>query len=145
MTDRTNRKEIEQSAMVDYLQVAGKVVLASEVECYDASGSSVTVHCDPPAVVRIFQYDTAQIFRDALRWSDERHLDPYYDIGLLEPHPAFEGVRPSWMYGTCRCLDGTVDRARFVVADDAMQERYRDAPGLSDADAAGPAAPGPRP
>lgn len=144
MTGRTVRKEIEQSAMVDYLQVAGKVVLASEIECYDATGSSVTALCDPPAVVRVFSYDSSQIFRDALRWSDERHLDPYYDISILEPHPAFEGLRPSWMYGTCRCLDGSVDPAPFVLADEAMQERYKDAPGLSDADVAGPAAHAPR-
>lgn len=144
MTAAITSKELERQAMVDYLQVAGKVVLACEVECYDATGTSVTVACEPPAVLRVFPYSSSQIFGDVLRWSDDTHLDPYYDISVLEPHPAFDGVRPSWMYGTCRCLDGTVDQAGFVVADEALQERYKDAPGLSEAEVAGPAAVAPR-
>jgi hypothetical protein len=52
------RKEVERLAMVDYLQFAGKVVLATEIECYDDRDNSVTALCDPPAVVRIASYRT---------------------------------------------------------------------------------------
>ncbi|MDE4914155.1 hypothetical protein PQI07_26150 [Methylobacterium sp. 092160098-2] len=140
MTAVVDKKEIERQAMVDYLQVAGKVVLASTIECYDEGDNSVTAVCDPPAVVRISPYGSRQIFEDVLRWTDGMHLDPYYDIEVLEPHPALAGLRPSWTFGPGRGRDGTVDAPSFALGDDACQERYRDATGLSDAEAGGPSA-----
>lgn len=138
MTDVVDKKELERRAMVDYLQVAGKVVLASEIECYDHQGFSVTVDCDPPAVVRIAPYRTSQIFDDVIRWADKTHIDPYYDVEVLEPHPALAGLRPSWMHGPSLGTDGTKEEPCFTLGDDVCQERYKNAAGLSDDEVGGP-------
>ena len=59
----------------------------------------------------------------------EDGLDPVYDISILEDHPAFAEIhaRPSWVYGTSRWLAGGSYPAGFQIADEAMQELYRDA------------------
>lgn len=139
------RKEVERQAMVDYLQFAGKVVLATTIECYDDRDNSVTAVCDPPAVVRITPYSSQEIFEDVIRWTDGKHLDPYYNVEVLEPHPAFAGLRPSWTHGPSRATDGTIEPPSFSLGDDACQEKYRGAEALTDSEAgAPPESPAPR-
>ncbi len=128
---RLTPAEIESQVSADYHAVAGKVVLLSEVECYDDSDNSVTVTCDPPAIARISRYqDRPSLRENVCRWTDDSHCDPYWNIEILEPHPAFANVRPSWVYGTCRSTDGTVEPAAVAVADAVLQARYATAPAL---------------
>jgi len=130
MADRKHtHAEIEQQVLEEYHNVAGKVVLISEVECYDEDGDSVTVTCDPPAVARIDVLSTID-GNNLLHWMDNEWLDPYLDVTILEPHPAFADVRPSWTFGTCRSSTGEVEAASFTLAGPELQERYRNAPGL---------------
>lgn len=138
ISERVEREEpnsveaIEIKSMKDYHAVAGKVVLLSQVECLNDENSSVTVHCEPPAVARIMRYPTMEaVGTNVRRWTDDDHCDPVYDVEILEPHPVFEDLRPSWVFGTCRATDGSVDLAPVRLADDAMQTTYARVAGLA--------------
>jgi len=123
------KDEIERQAVADYDAVAGKIVLISEVQCYDEDNDLVEdVALVPPAIARIDHYPTVE--NDSLiHWNGE-WLDPYLDVTILEPHPALAGLRPSWAFGVCRSTKGEVQDAPFTVASPELQERYKDSPGL---------------
>lgn len=123
--------EINEAVLRDYNELVGKVVLLNEVDGYDAHDTSVTVTCDPPAIARICRYSDKSVADCVTRWMDDVNCDPQYAIEILEPHPAFVGMRPSWIYGTSRSTDGTTSKGDFVLADTEMQEKYKDAPALS--------------
>ncbi len=122
--------EINESVLSDYDKLVGKVVLLYEVDGYGRNGASDTVPCDPPAVARIRRYNENE--RDALvtRWMDDKNCDPQYAVEIMEPHPAFADFTPLTVYGMSRSTDGTVSKADFTVADEAMQAKYKDAPAL---------------
>lgn len=130
--------EINAQVLSDYRELAGKVVLLSEVECYDAQNCSATAQCEPPVIARIHPYSETRVRECVTRWTDNGNCDPVYDIEILEPHPAFAGLRPSWVYGTCRSKSGNVEPASIRLADPATQEAYHDAKGLPDDAVAGP-------
>ena len=119
---------IERQVAEGYDSAAGKVVHLTNVEGYDRDDDSVTIHCDPPVVARIEAYADGASSDSILRWMDDENCDPVYSVSILEHHDAFvrAGVRPSWTYGTCRSTTAEVDPAPFVVADGAMQARFRD-------------------
>lgn len=136
--------EIHAQVHADYEALKGNIVLLTEIECYDERSSSATAVCDPPAVGRILPYSPARA-RDCLeRWADSTHCDPVYDVEILEPHPAFAGLRPSWVFGTSYSFDGaSAEKAKIELADDEMQRRYAGAKGLSDEEVAPSSAPAP--
>lgn len=123
-------EQIAEQVLIDYREVAGKVVLLSEVDGYDENDASVTVWLDPPAIARIDPHVDPENNGSLIRWTDDGQIDPYLDVTILEPHPALAGIRPSWTYGICRSTDGKVEEAHFVVAPHELQEAYKDAPGL---------------
>lgn len=123
------REEIERQCVADYEAVVGKVILVRMVECNNPEFGNITVVCDPPAIARVEPYRDGSASDLVRRWMDWENCDPVYDISILEDHPAFAEVnaRPSWVYGTSRWLSGGNYPAFFTVADEATQERYRDA------------------
>lgn len=142
--DVQTRGAMEAEAISTYMAVAGQVVLMTEVECYDANRDMVKIKCDPPAVGRVVRRDGDLMRRQVIRWTTETHLEPSYDIEILEPHPAFAGLRPSWIHGSSRTTDGDVKAATaFTVADIETQNRWRDAKGLADDAVAPPSSPTP--
>jgi hypothetical protein len=123
------REQIEAQCAAEYEAVVGRVVLVTHVECAHPDHGNITVVCQPPAVARIEPYRDGASSDLVRRWMDWENCDPVYDISVLEDHPAFTAVnaRPSWVYGTSRWLAGGTAPASFVIAPDALQERYRDA------------------
>jgi hypothetical protein len=123
------KEEIESQCSAEYEGAVGKVVLISEIECYDEDLNNVTVQCAPPVIARIGTYDGGSTDQCVIRWMDDENCDPVYDIEILEFHPAFgeAKARPSWIYGTSRSTSGTIEQAPFVIADEATQEAYEDA------------------
>ncbi|MGY3581969.1 rubrerythrin [Bradyrhizobium sp. USDA 4341] len=144
---RARYDEIHAQAYAEYEALKGKVVLLSEIECYDERSFSETVYCDPPAIARIVPYSSETQARQCIeRWMDNTHCEPVFDIVLLEPHPAFAGggLRPSWVFGTSYALDrAPPEIAKIAIADAATQAQYADASGLSDDECAPPPAPAP--
>jgi hypothetical protein len=140
---RSRHDAIHEQVRADYEALKGKVVLLSEVECYDEKDCSVTVYCDPPAVARIAVYSPEQLRQCIERWTSHSNCDPVYDVSILETHPAFSsGLRPSWAFGTCYSLAGTPpEKAAIEVADADMQALYAEAPALPDDACAPPPAP----
>jgi hypothetical protein len=122
-------EQIEAQVKADYEAVAGKVILLTEVECYDENNDSVTVECDPPVVARVIPYAGGANDECVVRWMDDEACDPVYEIAILEHHPAFDEARarPSWIYGTSRCTTGEVGMSPYVIADEVLQERFRGA------------------
>lgn len=123
------QEEIETQVAADYDAVAGKVVLVRMVECNHPEYGNITVVCDPPVIARVEPYSEGSTSDLVRRWMDWENCDPVYDISILEDHPAFAEVnaRPSWVYGTSRWRAGGTYPAFFTVADEIMQEQYRDA------------------
>lgn len=128
-----SREEVEARVLTDYEAVIGKVVYLDVVECYRGEGELVTVTCDPPAIARI--EDDADLRNDLLRWMDDNHVDPVYNIRILDPHPSFEGLRPSWIYGRTRVRFGPSEAPEFRIADHATQARFHGQVGLDPEDA----------
>ena len=136
--------EIHAQVHADYEALKGKVVLLSEVECYDERSSSATAICEPPAIARIVPYSTARARECLERWSDNTHCDPVYDVEILQPHPAFAGLRPSWVFGTSYSFDGApAEKAKIALGDDDLQVRYVNAKGLAEDEVAPSSAPAP--
>jgi len=128
MTHKFTEDQVERQVLDTYYEVAGKVVLASEVVCIDEDRREVTVMCDPPAVLRIERGDLRET---VLRWTVSHMMEPIYNIAVLEPHRAFDFVRPSHVVGAVVSKKvGELRPARFEVASPEMQERYRNARGL---------------
>jgi hypothetical protein len=125
--NKFSQQEIEELCSKDYESVVGKVILVTQIECFDQNEDSVTVYCDPPAIARIEAYEGGSHDQCVIRWMDDEHCDPVYDISILEPHQAFElaNARPSWIYGTCRSTDGKIEAAPFALADEKTQDAYR--------------------
>ena len=134
--------EVESAVRADFAALSGKVIFAEEVECYDNDGDSVSVACDPPAVVRILPSTPEDM---VVRWMDDEHCDATYLVEVVEPHPAFADARPYWMYATTRTTKDGVDPGRFVVAPDAFQAWYAGRPAATEAEhqAAAEAVPAP--
>lgn len=91
---------IEARAMRDYEQVLGKIVLVSAISGYFGN-DSVDIPLPVPAKVRIDTTTESTV----KRWCDD-WCDPYWEVSLVEPHPALIDVRSLWISGTCRHLDG---------------------------------------
>lgn len=141
---RARYDEIHTQVHADYEALKGKVVLLSEVECYDERSSSATAICEPPALARIVPYSTSRARECLERWADNTHCDPVYDVEILQPHPAFAGLRPSWVFGTSYSFDGApAEKAKIVLADEELQARYGGAKGLSEDEVAPSSAPAP--
>jgi len=128
MNQKFTEDQVERQVLDTYYEVAGKVVLAPEVVCIDEDRREVTVMCDPPAVLRIERGDLRET---VLRWTVSHLMEPIYNIAVLEPHRAFDFVRPLHVEGTSVSTKfGVARKCRFEVADPEMQERYRNASGL---------------
>jgi len=135
MTEKFTESEVESQAIDRYHEIAGKVVLADEVVCVDEDNREVTVMCDPPAVLRIERGDLRET---AIRWTSSNLCAPIYGISVLEPHRAFDFVRPSHVEGAVVSKKaGDLRPARFEVASPEMQERYRNARGLDNEEVGG--------
>lgn len=124
------KDEINEAALRDYRSVAGKVVWVTQVECYDDNDNQAIVTCDPPALARIQAYEEREELENIPRWTNEEFCDPYYNLEILEKHPAFTGLRPSWTFGTCRSVNGEINPAPFALAPPEVQEEYKDVAGL---------------
>jgi len=127
---RFTKEDIELQVLADYRELAGKVVLLTEVEGYDERGISETVACDPPAIGRVVTYNAKDIGESVLRWMDGDNCDPLYEVWILERHPAFNDMSPSWVYGTSRSTDGTVSPGGVTLAPADIQRKYLHTPGL---------------
>lgn len=145
LTDVLATAEVEEIVREDYDFFLGKVLLLNEVECYNEDQRSETASCFPPAIGRIVPHNSERAISDFVsrRWMDDLNIDPAYDVEILEPHPAFSDLRPSWVYGPTRSTTGLLDKATgdFVVAPPELQEKYRDIVGL-DQRVVGSCAPG---
>ena len=61
--------EVEDQVLTDYDNVSGKIVLISEVQCYDRRSDLVEVICVPPAAARITPY--IEIGENLMHWLDK--------------------------------------------------------------------------
>lgn len=112
--------DLEQRALVDFKQHCGKILLAEIVTGYDARGNSLDIVCDPPARVRVYKTTSHE---DLQHWNDN-WLDPYWDLELVTPHPALDGISSLWTFGLSYCTDGrtelcsewTVEKTTFAQA-----------------------------
>lgn len=107
---RALQAEMEAKALADYKAHEGRVLLVSTLTGYvGESGQAVTVHCDPPARVRVNRgIDKRRKSEDLRHWCDN-WLDPYWDVTLIERHPALEDARGLWVFGTAYCTDGRTE------------------------------------
>ncbi len=130
---RLTEAEVEGLVRADYESLVGKVVLIDSMICSNGNDATDPVAFDPPALGRVLpSHSEANFHQDVLRWMDEDNCDPAYEVEILEPHPAFAGLRPYFAHGASRSTrPGYVDpRPDFRLAPPDLQERYRDAPAL---------------
>jgi hypothetical protein len=107
---------IEAQCLADFEMHKHKILLAKFVIGY-RNDTSVEIYCTPPARVRL----TDTLEQDIAHWNDE-WCDPYWDVELIEPHPALEGVGSLWVDGISRSLTGEVGIPNPGWAVDENQE-----------------------
>jgi hypothetical protein len=102
-------KELEQRVIDDHAKVCNRVILLpigtsgtgylkDSCECDDTGDFTL----DTPAIVRVSETDEDN--SSLLRWQDD-HIDPYWDIWVLESHPQLDKYRSVWIDGRSYCAD----------------------------------------
>lgn len=84
----------QQLAYEEYLAVLGRILLTHRISGYRDSDSFHWV-LKTPAMVRVV--DTA---KSSVLHTNGFHVDPYWDVVLLKPHPELVGCTSLWMDGT---------------------------------------------
>lgn len=87
------RQEALDLAVKDYWEALYEYRHVAVVLGYRGD-DSVEIQCDPPAHVEVCITPTDDIKRIC-----DNHVDPYWNVRLLEPHPALDGVRGLEIYG----------------------------------------------
>jgi hypothetical protein len=101
---------IEKSCRRDLEEHHDKILRAKLVMGYRGN-DSVEVTCDPPALVRVTQKDDGQF----INWTTHDFADPNWDVELVKPHPALEGVRSLWVDGISRSRTGEVEHPDWEI------------------------------
>lgn len=112
------RYALEQIAWREYRAVEGKVVLVTWLTGYDEHGCSRDVHFEHPIRVRV---DCNANRDDICRWMDNDHLDPIWDVELVNrDEPVLAGMRSFWLYATSYNLSGEVEKSDVVSVETPM-------------------------
>ena len=99
--------QMERDALAEHTALVGRVIRVREISGYVDEDSQDFV-LDPPVRLRVLPTRRA----DILHWNDE-HLDPYWDVEILEPRPAtLREVRSAWFFGTTR-HQGRAEKLRY--------------------------------
>jgi hypothetical protein len=101
---------IEKSCRRDLQEHHDKILRAKLVMGYRGN-DYVDVICDPPALVRVTQTDDGQF----INWTTHDFADPNWDVELIQPHPALEGVRSLWVDGISRSRTGEVEHPDWEI------------------------------
>lgn len=108
------RELLEARAMADYQTAFGaESVRANTIFGYIGS-DSVEIHggAHGPFNVRVLPTNTT----DIKHWNDN-HLDPYWDVELVEAHPAVpDNIRSMWIDGPSYALDHPEDGQHTAMA-----------------------------
>lgn len=95
-----SKAEAERRAGDDFTRVHGTVIEVTELDGY-IGDDSVVLYAPKGRPFRVRVTDTN--VQDILRWMDRHHLDPFWDVELVEDHPdAYvdgEKIRSTWVYG----------------------------------------------
>lgn len=88
-------RELEATALKEFADAQGKYFLVSSL-CGYVGNDSVDLTCDPPILVKL----TASSRKDdILHWNGD-WLDPYWNVELITPRPAYlKEVRSTWIDG----------------------------------------------
>jgi hypothetical protein len=101
------RSELESWVIEDYQKILGETIFVSDLTGY-VDDNTVDFGLKKPAKVKVVKTSMDSL----LHWNDE-WLDPYWELELVEPHPALKGVRSLWMFGDSYSLDGKCGPARY--------------------------------
>lgn len=109
------RFALERIALREYAQCEGKVVLVNWLSGYDESDCSRDVYFGQPIRVRV---DRHQPRDNILRWMDNEHLDPIWDVELSDnSEPVLAGMRSFWIYAASRSLSGKIEPSDVVAVE----------------------------
>lgn len=112
------RYALEQIAKREYAECEGKVVLVTWLSGYDENDCSRDIHFDKPIRVSVDRNINSE---DLYRWMDEDHLDPVWNIELVDKdEPVLVGMRSCWLYATSRSLSGKIEKSDIVAVESAM-------------------------
>jgi hypothetical protein len=119
MTDHAKMDKIEELCLAEYEAHKYKIILATLVNGWNDHDHSVEVFCDPPARLRV--QETRK--NDIQHWNDD-WCDPYWDVELVEPHPALENIRSLWVFGISHSLTGEIQGTTTQHLDPNQEPAY---------------------
>jgi hypothetical protein len=96
-TDVADEEEAERLAREDFNQAQGKIVRVSWLCGYNEHDDSEDIYPEGGVLVRV-QHRSSQPEQDIVRWMDDEHLDPCWEVEPIEEHPALVGRRSFWVY-----------------------------------------------
>ena len=118
------KAELEQQAINDYENYAEKAILLSCVEGY-IGDDSISIQLDPPAIAVVDNNSNNRSLIDNLHhWTNDEHLDPYYDVTVVGNDSRLAGIRSTWTWGPCLSTDGKIEAPDFVLAPPDVQTVY---------------------
>lgn len=117
---KTQEDVIEELCLADYEAHKYKILLASIVSGY-VGETSADILCDPPARVRVM--GTSK--NDITHWPDDEWCDPYWDVELIEPHPALENARSLWVFGISHNIHNEIMGSRDWRLDENQEPPYQ--------------------
>lgn len=87
-------EEAEHRAQADHAALVGRHLLVPSVMAYEGQAENLEeYHFSPPLRVRLMPTN-----RDSLlHWSDDQHLDPYWDVEVRDPRGRH--LRSAWLEG----------------------------------------------
>jgi hypothetical protein len=86
----------EVAAMEEYEAHLGKRVRVKTISGYRDDNNSYDFSCDDNVIVRVV--DTPHM--DIVRWMDDDHLDPVWNVEMVERGGLPEDLRSCWIYGS---------------------------------------------
>lgn len=119
-----HREFVEEIALSQYDEALGKVFYVGEINGWDDEDDSVCRYMNPPLPVIVEDTDEHSV----IRWSDDKWLDPYWNVRPLHPGDnRLRGVRSLWVYGPSHnVVTGEVDWGKLrPETEDERRARIR--------------------
>ena len=124
MTELKRPHQLEAESVREYKALLGKMIWVYAISGY-IGDHSVDLKLKTPLQVRVEK--TAD---DCIaRWNDE-WLDPVMEVSIVTPTDEVANLRSTWVYGTCRHPNGSIEQSDLVQhpvvlrADDRKKWRF---------------------
>jgi hypothetical protein len=124
MNELKTPPQLEAEAIREYEALRGKCVHVYAISGY-IGNNSVDAKLKEPVLVKV-----EATSRDCIRRWHESWLDPVMEVSIVNPTDEVQELRSTWVYGTARHANGSIEQSDFVKdsvllrAEDRKRSRF---------------------